>query len=365
VQPALAPALTLAIRATPWRGRSPAHRPATLAAVTISAVSTRAVLQAATRRGADPEALLRPHGLELALLEDPDARLPAEVVADLWRRASQAAGEPELAVLAAVELPRRAYRVLDYLASSAATIGEALGLVSRYFLIVHDAVQLQVGPDGEGGVLRIGRADGVPLPAPYVDYALASCLYRMGHVSDGPVHAHVSLRRPAPGDRTGHQQAFGPNLRFEADRDEARLPPALWRRPTTAADPVLRELLEAHAQGLVERLSGPDSLSDLRAAALEAMRAGRPELSWIARRLDTSSRTLQRRLMASGTSWRELLESLRREAASAWLQDPALSVDDVAVLLGYAEASTFHRAFRRWTGQSPGAWRQKTREKTT
>jgi AraC-like DNA-binding protein len=323
--------------------------------ITISAVSTRAVLQAACRRGVDPAAL----GVDLAQLEDPDARLPAPVVAELWARAAQLSREPELAVFAAIELPWRSYRLLDYLAGSAATIGEALGLLSRYFRIVHDTVQLQVEPDGDGGLLRLGRSDGDPLPPPYVDYTLAACLYRMSLVSDGPVHAEVDLCRPAPADQTGHRLAFGPHLRFGAERDEARLPPALWRRPTKAADPVLRELLEAHAQALVERLSQTDPLSDLHAAALEAMRSGRLELSWVARRLDTSPRTLQRRLAASGTSWRELLEGLRQEAARAYLHDPALSVDDVAVLLGYAEASTFHRAFRRWTGLSPGAWRQK------
>jgi AraC-like DNA-binding protein len=197
------------------------------------------------------------------------------------------------------------------------------------------------------------------MPAPYVDYALAACLYRMSYVSEGPVHADVYLRRSPPADLRGHQQAFGPHLHFEAERDEARLPPSLWERPTKTPDPVLRELLEAHAQALVQRLSQEkDSLSDLQAAALQAMRAGRPELGWVARQMATSTRTLQRRLAEGGTSWRELLEGLRQQAAREYLQDPALSVDDVAVLLGYSEASTFHRAFRRWTGQSPGAWRQ-------
>jgi AraC-like DNA-binding protein len=143
--------------------------------------------------------------------------------------------------------------------------------------------------------------------------------------------------------------------------DDARLAVALWDRPTRAADPVLRDLLEGHARTLMERLErAPDPLEDVRAAALAGLRAGRTDLGWIAGRLGTSVRTLQRTLSSRGVHWRALLEELRREAAAEYLRDPALSVDDVAVMLGYAEASTFHRAFRRWTGQSPGAWRRAT-----
>lgn len=92
-------------------------------------------------------------------------------------------------------------------------------------------------------------------------------------------------------------------------------------------------------------------------AIWDAMPRGRVEVSYIARQLGVSKRTLQRRLEAQGLSWRVLLARVRRELAEGLLADPALTVDEVAVLLGYAEASTFHRAFRAWTGSTPGAWR--------
>jgi AraC-like DNA-binding protein len=323
-------------------------------AVTVSVVSTRAVVEAAARRGVDPERILAPSGVSSALLADPDGRLPAEQIRPLWERAAAESGEPELAVRAAIELPWRSYRVLDYLAGSADTVGDALGLVARYFRIVHDTVRLTAAERS----LRIERADGAPLWGPYVDYALAACVFRMTLVSEGPLHPEVHLRRPPPADRAGHVAAFGPNLHFAAPADEVRLSPAQWDRPTRDPDPVLREVLERHAEVVVQRLSAADPLADLRDAALQAMRSGRTDLGWVARRLDSSPRTLQRRLAEAGTSWSDLLEDLRTEAAKLFLRDPALSVDEVAVLLGYAEASTFHRAFRRWTGQSPGAWRR-------
>lgn len=326
---------------------------------TVSIVSTRAVIEAAGRRGVEAQELLAPHGLTAVDLEDPDQRLPAQTVGAIWAAAVAASGEPELPVLAAVELPFRRYRVLDYLAGSAATVGQALELVARYFGIVNDAVRLPIVPQDDGGAsLGIARTDGGTLPAPYVDYALAACVFRMSMVSEGPVAPIVHLRRPAPRDRRGHEAAFGPDLHFDADVDVAVFPVGLWRRPTRAPDPVLRDLLEANAQATVAALAPADPLADLRDAGLAAMRTGRTDLPYVARRLGTSTRTLQRRLAAHGTSWRELLEDLRFDAARAYLRDPALSVDDVAVLLGYAEASTFHRAFRRWSGATPGAWRR-------
>jgi AraC-like DNA-binding protein len=335
----------------------------TPATPTVAVTSTRAVLDAAARRGADVGVILGAHGLEHALLHDKDARLPAATVGELWRHASAAAGEPELPVHAAVELAWGSYRVIDMLAASARTVGEALTLVSQYFRIIHDTVLVPIRDLPEGGrLLCVEDARGEAIPRPYVDYTLASCLYRMRYAGAAPIAAELHLRRAAPGDLTGHHRAFGTNLHFAAAHDCAALTAAQWAAPMSTPDPLMQSVLKDHAEQLLRampNLQGP--LTDVQQVLLDGMPRGRVDLEHVAKQLGVSSRTLQRRLADTGTRWSELLEEARRQLSARLLVDQSLSVDDVAVLLGYAEASAFHRAFRRWTGQTPGAFRKQQR----
>jgi AraC-like DNA-binding protein len=91
---------------------------------------------------------------------------------------------------------------------------------------------------------------------------------------------------------------------------------------------------------------------DVRAAARAALASGDCTLSSAARALGTSTRTLQRRLEREGTSFGAIVEALRRELATAYL-DRGLPIPEVASLLGYADTTAFHHAYRRWTGTSP------------
>lgn len=326
---------------------------------TVAVTSTRAVVQAAARRGVDVDALLAAHAIEPERLADPRERLPAGTAMAIWRDAAARAMQPELHVWAAIELPWGAYRVIDTLAASATGAGEGLELISRYFRIVHDTIRLPIeaAPDG-GGTMRIVTRGGEPVPSIYVDYTLCACLFRLG-LAGAVLTPEVHLRREAPADRAGHVKALGPNLRFGAEEDRVVLDAAQWATPLPAGDAVLRSVLAEHADLLMKNLPdpGPEPLQDVSAALADALPRGRPELAFVAGQLGVSTRTLQRRLSEQGITWSSLLSRTRQELAERLLLDPSLSVDDVAVLLGYAEASTFHRAFRQWTGQTPGAWR--------
>jgi len=96
--------------------------------------------------------------------------------------------------------------------------------------------------------------------------------------------------------------------------------------------------------------------SDVRQAIIGALPNG-AAVADVARALHVSVRTLQRRLTAAKTSYREELDQVRSELARQYLQDPTVAIAEVALLLGFADQSSFHRAFERWTGDPPGRWR--------
>ena len=114
----------------------------------------------------------------------------------------------------------------------------------------------------------------------------------------------------------------------------------------------------AASQALAKREVQPTSpLDQARAIIAEELARGAPTIEVVARRMATSTRTLRRRLDDSGTSFRELLDATRAELARTYVRDRRMPLAEVAFMLGFSEASTFHRAFKRWTKMTPAAWR--------
>ena len=129
--------------------------------------------------------------------------------------------------------------------------------------------------------------------------------------------------------------------------------------PMRSADPHLLALLTRLGDELLAaRSSGKTPLrSRVERLVLDGLPKGAPEAARLARALGLSERTLARQLSAEGTSYQQIVNELRRDTAKSYLSDPALSIGQVAYLLGYSEQSAFTTAFRRWTGESPRTYR--------
>ena len=124
--------------------------------------------------------------------------------------------------------------------------------------------------------------------------------------------------------------------------------------PLLGANRTLLGILEHQASVVLERLPATDDfLGAVRAAILRELTLGEPTLAVVAERMRIGARTFQRRLATHGITYQTLLDHVRRDEALARLQTPDVSVASVALALGYRDASAFHHAFRRWTGQSP------------
>ena len=102
----------------------------------------------------------------------------------------------------------------------------------------------------------------------------------------------------------------------------------------------------------------PPVVLAVRRALVDALHGGQCDLHAVARKTGTSERTLQRRLAKAGVSFGDLLEQTRRALAERYLRDRDVAIGEVSYLLGYSEQSAFSRAFRRWTGVSPAAFRR-------
>jgi AraC-like DNA-binding protein len=325
--------------------------------VTVLPVATRALVEACARLGLDTDALLARAGVSRALLDDPDARIPAERADAVWREAYAAAADPALSLHAAEQTPFGAFRVLDYLGASGATVGEGLHRVAAYFPLVDPRAALTVDEE-QGALALVFRGVGVALPPQAQEYTLAILASRVRHVAPGAEVA-VRLAFPRPAETREHARVFGVEPVFGAAAPALAIARAAWGAPTRTGDRTLFAALDEHARALLARASPRGSEAARAREAIAADLPGKePSLARVARRLGTSPRTLQRRLGAEGTSFATAVDDVRRERARAYLEAPDVSMAEVSWLLGFAEQSAFARAFRRWTGEAPTRWRR-------
>ena len=138
---------------------------------------------------------------------------------------------------------------------------------------------------------------------------------------------------------------------------------ASWlNRPVPEGDVQLVRLLQQHILALETKYEG-DLVAQVRAVLRSAILAGHAGEEQIAALLSLHKRTMHRRLVAEGTQFRVLDAECRYDIARQLLEHSALAITEIAATLGYAEASVFTRAFRRWSGTTPTRWREQSRRR--
>jgi AraC-like DNA-binding protein len=279
----------------------------------------------------------------------------------IWAALRERSGDPALQLRAPASLPWGAYRVIDYLAAASPTVGDGMQRLARFFAIISEAVSLEIMEQGGEHRLELRTAAGGRVPPMYVDYVFAAVVtrFRMRIRPELRVR-RVELRQLRPANPAPWAEVFQAPVLFDAAVDSLCFSDEEWRAPTDAADEALARLLEEHARMIAPRVA--ESPAGFRTEVLEAIIAALPEgasEASVARALHVSVRTLQRKLATEEVTFREVLEDAKSQLAQAYLADPKVSISEVALLLGFSESSSFNRAFRRWTGKSPGRWRRR------
>ncbi len=316
---------------------------------------------AAQSAGVRVEGFLEKAGIDLDTLRDPEARIAGRTALGIWEDLRKATGDPLLQLRAPVDLPFGAYRVIDYLADASATVGEAFECVTRFFRLIAERVFLPVEGDQGGTRITLVVEDGGPVPPVYAEYVFAAVIGRIRANTKKALRvervefAHQPL---APASR--YEAFFDCPVLFGAPVNRFRIAREEWESPTDHGDEALASLLEEHAEILHRRL--PEATSDIVAEVRRVILESLPEFPGaeeVAAALHMSTRTLQRRLAGAKASFTEVGEEVRSELAKEYLTDSTVQISEVAFLLGFSEQSSFHRAFRRWTGHAPGQWREK------
>lgn len=329
---------------------------------TATVDNVRLVLAAAVARGLSPSMLLAEVGLEPQALLAPEGRVPALIALRLWHVAAELCADPSFGITAAEHIQSGSYGALGYAMHSSATLGEGLRRLVTFFRLVNQRATLVLLEEGDTARIRFLVEEDVPpeVVRHPVECTLSAVLRFTRKLTGERVSPlSVSFQHSAPADLSVHNRAFGDTLAFGQPHSELALSRRVLALPQRGADPSMAELMERHLRRLLQELPPEETfLVRVRGVLLEELRRGEPSLEILSERLRLSKRTLQRRLKQEGTSLQQLLDEVRRELALRHLGESKESIAEVAFLLGFSEVSAFHRAFKRWTGSTPGEYRQ-------
>ncbi len=298
------------------------------------------------------------------------AELDAEVVMPVARLASfldeaaSLAKDPFLGLRIAARYRRGMYGLTEFALRTSATLGEACQRLERYVALLNELVEISVVA-GDGHATIEQKIPGV-----------RACVGRHGNeffvcamtlharaltgVPLVPLRAHFAHGKPR--DVSELESLLGTRaLTFGAGANGLVFPASALQLAVLSSDPPLSAILESQAEQSLKARTAPSRfLGRVRASVHEALTGGAPTVLDVARRLKMSSRTLQRRLGADGSTFQQVVDSVREETARAQVLDGKRSLTDVALGLGYADQSAFLRAFKRWTGMTPAEARRRS-----
>lgn len=334
---------------------------------TLAASSLNLLLWVAGQHGADVPALCQAVGFDPAAAANPDARVPIATIQRLWPLVIEATGDPYFDLHLGALFSFATAGTLAYVLMNAPTLGAAVTQLCRYQDLACQGVRTfqTPAPEWPGAAwLNLELTSAAIVHPRYVlNSELSIYLAAFGTLTGQPVSPlAVHLTYPRPADVAEHEQAFGSmNLVFDAPVSAVAFDAATLARPVLHANPALFPLFEQHAAALLAQLSTsqpPTLVERVRGEILRLLKGEAPTLAAVADCLHLGVRTLQLKLKEAGHTYQQLLDNVRRDLAQSHLREPHLSITDVAFLLGYSEPSVFVRSFKKWTGQTPGAFRR-------
>jgi AraC-like DNA-binding protein len=315
--------------------------------------------------GAEPARLLAEVGLELALFDNPDNLLSFSARGRVMEHCAARTGCQHLGLLVGQRASLQSLGLVGSLVKYSADLGTALRSLVRFFRHHTLGARATLTVDGQLAYFGYQFVQPGTKGADQVgDGALAVMLNIMQSLcGPGWKPSQVIFAHRKPENVEPFRQFFRAPLLFNAEQN-ALVFLAEWltyRLP--GDDPELRRQLTEQIKALEAR--NPDSFPEqVRSVLRAALLTDRASADHVASLFSVHRRTLNRRLNEDGISFKDLVEEQRYEIARQSLLDTDLQVGDVAALLGYADASAFTRAFRRWSGAAPAEWRSQARRRS-
>jgi AraC-like DNA-binding protein len=299
-------------------------------------------------------------GLDEATLDDGALTLSLNAFAGLMLDGMARTQEPALGLFLGERLIARTHGFVGYAALNSRSLREVIEVLER-FVPVRFSI-LTVAHEIHADELRLTVTPAIPLglvTRPLLEAVLMSIRNVLDAVSLGAFEVRaLAFSFPAPEYAALARDLVGTAVRYDQPWTGLALDAAAVDTPLKLADPAAFDEAARICQQRLDQLEASETTAGRVRRILLQSTTGFPSLAATARRLHLTPRTLHRRLVAEHTSFRTLVDEVRFRLATDHLAAGHTSIDEIAFILGYTDPANFRRAFRRWSGVPPSAFRE-------
>lgn len=300
--------------------------------------------------------VLRDLGVQLGSFKASSSGVASDDANAIMQTAAAQLGDA-VGVRVAAEMPLGALGPVDYALSTSPSVREGLHRLSRYYGVATERIELSVVESPLAG-FELTRNPDVTHSRYWIEFSVALITQRLrAGVGAAMSIDEVCFAHAPPSSKVEHEHFFRAPVRFGCPLDRLLFQPDLLDVLLRTASPFLAEKLQTKLDELEAKEKGDPILRRTRTMIAESLGIERIDIDTIAGRLAMSRRSLQRYLSGLGTSFNEVADDIRRKRAQHLLEERKLSTSQIASQLGFADSGAFFRAFRRWTGETPGRHR--------
>lgn len=325
---------------------------------TVSIFYVNAVLQRARQSGVDPAPFLNAMGLSAAQLENPSTRIPSRQYVQLAMELVWATGDEFLRYDGKCRTKPGTFALMCHAVIHSKNLKQAILRCFRFYGLFQIDVRFRLKRFHNEAVITVECVD---TQADRDHTTTDSCLLLMHRFFSWLIGqhlelTHVSLNAAPAFMKDEYQRLFRSHVRFDKPYNGLHFERRLLDMPVRQTRQSLDQFLRNAADSLVVM---PDHSITSRIRRLMGTDASvpMPDFETVARMLATNTQTLRRHLRAEGTSFQTVKDTIRRDVAIQYLHGTHYSIHEIAELVGYSESSAFHRAFKKWTGLTPGDYR--------
>lgn len=329
---------------------------------TLLASASRILWRLIKAEGANPDAIFLEAGLDTALINVASARYPVENARKAWHLAADCIQDPCFGIRAGLHWLPSDLHALGYAFLAGRTLHTGLSRVARYNEVVDQVIHFIVKEDEEHLILHYDNARKDLPDIPALEDARWSVVLTMCRTAkpEGISPARVDLTHSTMKCRKAYEDFYRCPVNYSQQQSAIYFKRADVYETLTAVNTEVAEVNEKALIDYIDRFQEDDIQHKVARVITELIASGQLSDDKVAKALGLSSRTLQRKLSGDGTTFKQILESVRKKLAMVYISDERLSFSEISFLLGFSEQSSFSRAFKRWTGKSPTQIRQQT-----
>jgi AraC-like DNA-binding protein len=306
---------------------------------------------------------LRAAGLEADQLDAVDARLPRSKIFHSCEVAIDLTGDPALGLHWGDRMNANAFIPVSHMIAHAASLRHGLQSLSQFEPLISDEPCYELLEDDDSVTVRAPNVAGESsVVQRFTAEAVVTGFFRLVRSFTADARpARVSFEHAAPAYHPEYQRIFEQAVRFEQPFSEIVFDRALLNAPSPHKDEGVHEALRALAERSILRLAqhAPYAVR-VRDLLVQQGYPQRMDMETVARSLGLSVRSLRRRLASEGKSFHEVESDALATIAKHLLRDKQRTIQQAADDMGFSDTTTFHRAFKRWTGTTPSAYQDRT-----